>query len=315
MIKWNRGVLLVVSLLLVTATVSFATYDGAELGYIDNVTINDQEMENFDEHQIVFYPEDLIDGMVEIRGLLESEQRSIPASELKVQVTLDGGKHWQPADGHERWSFRFHPRVEKTYRIALQVVKESFKVPQLVPLSPIPMELRPVFATLRPNRWLPGKSYAVTVTGLLLDKVNNVSFGDGIQVESLEHDGEAALHFTVIIDKKMAPTVRFATIEQQGQHEKTSARGWILKAPPKLGKLPPLVWEPNRDFKLQQGKIFLRIPEWSFSGDMANNPHPVPVLNDMTVFSWKEETPGLADILKSGSSHPAGSSSTQKQST
>ncbi|MCD6581606.1 MAG: hypothetical protein J7K90_07360 [Desulfuromusa sp.] len=298
MTKWNSSFFLVVFWLMITATVSFAIYDGAGLGYIDNVTVNGQEMETFDEHQIVFYPEDLIDGIVEIRGLLESEQRTTPVAKLQVQISLDGGRNWQPASGHSRWSFRFHPRLEEIYNISLRVVKETFKTPQFVPLSPIPMELQPVFTSLKPNRWLPGKSYAITVTGLLLDKVESVSLGAGIQVENLEYDGKVTLHFTVSIDKNLSPSVRFATVMQQGRMEKTAARGWILKQPPKLGKLPPLVWKPENNFELRQGRVFLRTPEWTFSGDMVNNHHPVPVLNDATVLSWKEETPGLADIFE-----------------
>jgi len=297
-IRWKSRFLIAVIGLMVTATTCFAIYAGAGLGYIDNVTVNGQEMENFDEHQIVFYPEDLIDGVVEIRGLLESEQKTTPVSKLQVQVTLDGGETWQAATGHGSWSFRFHPQLDKTYNLSLRVVKETFKAPQFVPISPIPMELRPVFTSLKPNRWLPGKSYDVTVTGLLLNKVESVSFGAGVTVENLEFDSEKILHFTVSVAKDLAPSVRFATVMQQGRIEKMMARGWILKPPPKLGKVPPLVWTPDKTFALRQGNIFLQAPEWNFSGDMASGQHPVPVLNDMTVLSWKEETPGLADAFE-----------------
>jgi len=284
--------------LLTTATAVLATYNGIELGFIDTVMVNDQVMENFDDHQIVFYPEDLRDGMIEISGLLESEQSAIPVSKLQVQVTLDGGRNWQPAKGHGRWFFRFHPQLEKTYRISLRVVQETFKTPKFIPLVPIPMELRPVLSSLKPNRWLPGRTYAVNVTGLLLDKVEAISFGNGIQIEDLRHEGDKLLRFSVTIDAKMAPTVRFATVEQQGQNEKTAARGWILKPPLKLGKLPSLDWGAENKLELRQGVIFLKNPEWSFSGDMANNHHPVPVLNDATILTWKEETPGLADLFE-----------------
>lgn len=102
-----------------------AWYDGYELGYIDNVTINGQEFENFDERRIVFYPEDLRDGAVVIRGLLENERKDVPLERLQVQITMDGGENWLPATGNGRWEVRFSPEIERSYDFSLRVVQNS----------------------------------------------------------------------------------------------------------------------------------------------------------------------------------------------
>lgn len=102
-----------------------AYYDGSELGYLDYVTINGQEFENFDERQIVFYPEDLRDGAVIIRGLMEAEQKNIPVTDLHVEITLNGGKSWKPAQGNGRWEYKFYPDIERGYDFSIRVVQNS----------------------------------------------------------------------------------------------------------------------------------------------------------------------------------------------
>ncbi|WP_321392582.1 hypothetical protein [uncultured Desulfuromusa sp.] len=102
-----------------------AYYDGSELGYLDYVTINGQEFENFDERQIVFYPEDLRDGAVIIKGLLEAEKKNIPVTDLHVEITMNGGKTWKPAKGNSRWEYRFYPDIERGYDFSIRVVQNS----------------------------------------------------------------------------------------------------------------------------------------------------------------------------------------------
>ncbi len=117
----------VLFLLLISVVSAHAYYPGDDLGYIDYVTVNGQEFEQFDERQVVFYPEDLEknDGLVFIRGLLESEQKSIPVSDLVVEITLDGGETWTRAKGNSRWEYRFRPETGKAYDFSIRVVRNS----------------------------------------------------------------------------------------------------------------------------------------------------------------------------------------------
>ncbi len=103
----------------------FAYYQGDDLGFLDYVTVNGNEFENYNEYQIVFYPEDLQDGRVVIQGLLESERKDIPVDELSVEISMDGGDSWHRAKGSSRWTFQFSPEIEKAYDFSIRVVRAA----------------------------------------------------------------------------------------------------------------------------------------------------------------------------------------------
>ncbi len=105
-------------------------YDGDELGYLDMVTVNGILYEDLDSREIVFYAEDLRDrdGQVEITGILESEGNGLKASDLLVQISLNGGKSWQDAKGDSRWSFTFRPKIDYAYDLSIQVVGRDGRI-------------------------------------------------------------------------------------------------------------------------------------------------------------------------------------------
>lgn len=100
-------------------------YDGDDLGYIDAVTVNDRHFEDLDENEIVFYKEDLIDGEVIIRGLLEQEKDESPVETLAVEVTFDGGTTWLKTKGNASWTARFRPELERGYEFGVRVVHKK----------------------------------------------------------------------------------------------------------------------------------------------------------------------------------------------
>ncbi len=100
-----------------------AYYEGSDLGYLDEVTLNGRAFESFAQRQIEFYPEDLKNGFVVIRGLMEREADALTVEELGVEVSLDGGATWQRADGHRDWEFAFRPETGRTYELSLRVVR------------------------------------------------------------------------------------------------------------------------------------------------------------------------------------------------
>nr|WP_320050379.1 hypothetical protein [uncultured Desulfuromonas sp.] len=112
-----------ICLLFVTALSAQASYEGDALGYLDAVTLNGEEYNEFDNRPLVFYAEDLIDGEIVIRGLMEQEQKALSVDDLQVQVTMDGGSTWQSAKGHARWEYHFSPDLNKTYYFAIRVVQ------------------------------------------------------------------------------------------------------------------------------------------------------------------------------------------------
>jgi hypothetical protein len=102
-------------------------YDGDDLGYLDVVTVNGTLYEDLDSREIVFYARDLDDqnGEVEITGILESERKDLKPSDLKVQISLNGGKSWHDATGDRRWSYTFRPTLERVYDLSIQVVRRD----------------------------------------------------------------------------------------------------------------------------------------------------------------------------------------------
>jgi hypothetical protein len=102
-----------------------SAYEGEELGFIDAITVNDRHFEDLDENRIVFYAEDLVNGEVVIRGLLEQEKKDVPVTSLAVEVTFDGGKTWQKTQGNASWTARFRPVLEREYEFAVRVVQNA----------------------------------------------------------------------------------------------------------------------------------------------------------------------------------------------
>ena len=92
--------------------------------FVDSITINDRE---FDElpNEVEFYPEDLQDGKVVVKGVLESEDKNTPIESLYVELTTDGGESWSRAKGNKDWEWSFEPELEKNYEFSLRVVQDE----------------------------------------------------------------------------------------------------------------------------------------------------------------------------------------------
>jgi len=94
-----------------------------DIGFVDEITINDRE---FDElpRDIEFYSDDLEDGKVIVRGILESEDKAVHVNTLFVEITTDGGDSWTRAKGNSDWEWSFSPKIEKPYDFSLRVVQD-----------------------------------------------------------------------------------------------------------------------------------------------------------------------------------------------
>ncbi|MCK4502589.1 MAG: hypothetical protein KAU22_06100, partial [Desulfuromonadales bacterium] len=110
-------------LLILTTFTANAYYPGDDIGYLDAVTLNGERFDEFDSRPLTFYAEDLINGEIVIRGLLEQEQKNIPVDEMLVQITMDGGKNWQNAKGHGSWVYHFAPAINQNYDFSIRVVR------------------------------------------------------------------------------------------------------------------------------------------------------------------------------------------------
>lgn len=96
--------------------------DANDLGYIDDISINNREFTSLNKRTIEFYPEDLKDEKIIIEGLLESNSKIVSVDKLSVAVSIDGGESWRISSGHKEWSYSFKPELGKTYSFSLKVV-------------------------------------------------------------------------------------------------------------------------------------------------------------------------------------------------
>ncbi len=97
-----------------------------DVGFIDEITINGREFDSLPQN-IQFYEEDLEDGKVIIKGLLESINDNISVEDLYVEITTNGGDTWSKAVGHEEWRWSFSPEIEKDYEFSLRIIKKVNK--------------------------------------------------------------------------------------------------------------------------------------------------------------------------------------------
>lgn len=102
---------------------SATSYSGDNLGYLDNIMVNDRHFETFMGRSIELYNEDLQDGHVVIRGILESESDEVAVTELAVEVSTDGGTSWQRATGNKSWNYQFEAVLNQPYQLSFRVVQ------------------------------------------------------------------------------------------------------------------------------------------------------------------------------------------------
>ena len=177
----------------------------------------------------------------------------------------------------------------------VDVKAAPFTAPKLTLPRP-ELTITPHLMLLRPNRWMAGEKYKVTATGTHLDQVADISFGPGVRVRHLGHQGSTGLTFTVQVDDTLKADVRFARlITSRKKPQATRVAAWILK-PIKLARIPEPRWPSPGDMLIKTGAIYLEDPHWRGHGDVEGAQDlPVPRLNDATVFNWREEIPGLAE--------------------
>ncbi|NOX15829.1 MAG: hypothetical protein GXP61_07385, partial [Epsilonproteobacteria bacterium] len=105
------------------------TQNADDEGFVDAITINGREFNEL-PNDIKFYAEDLQNGKVIVKGLLESQDENTPLKELHVEITTDGGNSWSRAsdtlrDGNKEWDWSFEPKLDKNYEFSLRVVKDA----------------------------------------------------------------------------------------------------------------------------------------------------------------------------------------------
>ena len=147
-------------------------------------------------------------------------------------------------------------------------------------------------AALTPNQWVQGKTYNVNVTGTQFKDGLAVDLGDGITVEDLAVVSPTRITMQVAVSSGASAGLRPLNLRadaSQAWHP-FPAKAWVLakntlavaKPTPKL--IPP-------DLKgMLRGRITLVSPEDTLTSNQFTT-----ALNEQTLFSWREENPGLAE--------------------
>ncbi|GAB6074953.1 IPT/TIG domain-containing protein [Nautilia lithotrophica] len=194
-------------------------------GYIDDITINGREFDSLDEEEIVFYPEDLEDGKVVIRGILESNSKDVPVSKLRVAVSVDGGKSWHIAKGNEEWEWSFEPEIGKAYRLSLKVVRVVKKeIPKL--------DIKPVFITsVKPDRILKNSKTEIIIKGT--NFTNNLKFSlesEKIKITSVEFIAKDTIKLKLNVPEKTDVDVSAILFKPPESSEwfKSNAHVWFV---------------------------------------------------------------------------------------
>ncbi|MBA3028407.1 MAG: hypothetical protein FP816_06280 [Desulfobacteraceae bacterium] len=212
-----------------------------------------------------------------------------------------------------RWvQVQFRDRIEQS-RIKVTVVTagvpptgDTFKLPDSIKIQKSPdassLATRPSLSAMTvqavtPNQWAKGKSYEITVQGTRFTEGMQVNFGNGIEIHNLKVHSAAKLTMTV----KASTTALLGPCTLNARSLSTQpwspfpAKAWIVDAPawtnlkPNLKPKPKLVSHVPAVFI--RGHIELLSPE-----DYLKSNEMVPeILNEQTLFSWREENPGMAD--------------------
>jgi hypothetical protein len=145
-----------------------------------------------------------------------------------------------------------------------------------------------------PNQWAPGKSYRVAVHGSRFKDGLKADFGSGIVIEDFAVASTGKLTMTVKVSGFASPGSRSLRLRSgsSGRWTTFPAKAWVVAAP-KFSRVKPTPRLVKPDLKVSVlGRIELLTP-----GDYL---HPPPnafteALNEQTLFTWREQNPGLAE--------------------
>jgi len=229
--------LILTSVILSFANVTFIEKSANDIGFIDEVTINGREFDSLPK-SIEFYPEDLQDGKVVIGGILESESEKVPVKNLQVEISIDGGKSWNRVKGNSEWEWSFKPLVGKTYKLSLRVVR-LFK-------KNIPKTIRgkiTYIASIKPDRLKKNTVQTLLIKGENFTKNMLLSLeSQKVKILSVKFIDKNRLEAKVLVPEKtdMDVSALFFRNSKKEGWRKSIAHLWFVNVP-KIAK----------DFKLK----------------------------------------------------------------
>jgi len=224
------------------------------------------------------------------------------SNRLKVELTVAaaatlGSRQVLLVDKGEK----SHPAsVGVTVTAALLPAAAGQNLPVVLKQRDTPLQIQPMAVAasmtvqaVLPNQWAPGKSYQVEVLGSRFEEGLAVDFGSGIVIEDLAVASAGKLTMTVKIARSASPGARPLKLRSHdsGRWTTSPARAWIVAAPKWSERKPtPKLVKPDLKVSIL-GRIELLTPS-----DYLKSTEMYPeALNEQTLFSWREQNPGLAE--------------------
>lgn len=189
---------------------------------------------------------------------------------------------------------RFILNVKECKQISLPKEIKPLKVPVL--------KEKLEFSSIKPNYWYPGRTYHVYVNGKGFDKKLKLKFDKNVKIVSQNLINSNKIKLTIKTDKNApAKKVKLYYAQTTAKIQKfqyTGLYGWIKKVKHVKKVAPPKIKLPEFSVKIPfiKGKIILERPKFGLV-TLSNKIHNygIPKLNDKTVFTFREQNPGLAD--------------------
>jgi Quinohemoprotein amine dehydrogenase, alpha subunit domain III len=160
-------------------------------------------------------------------------------------------------------------------------------------ISPKPSASLIAVQTIIPNQWAQGKSYPISVFGSRFKDGIEADFGDGIEIQDLKVASATKLTMTVKISGSAPMGLRPLNLRDNSSKRWSpfAAKAWVVARKDwSISKPIPKLVSPDLNVTLK-GRIKLLGPE-----DYLKSNEMIPeILNEQTLFSWREENPGLAE--------------------
>ncbi|WP_281951849.1 CARDB domain-containing protein [Nitrosophilus kaiyonis] len=174
------------------------------------------------------------------------------------------------------------------------VTKPTLKVPKF--------KKKIIFDKIFPSYWYSGKKYEIIVRGKGFSKNLDFKFDKKfIKIISKKYINSNMYKLTINISEKIKPSktrLYYKEIAKNSKYLYTGLYGWLKEKKKHKKIVVPKIKLPKISYKVPfiKGKIILERPRFgkSGSGDVYQD-LGIPKLNDKTVFSFREQNPGLAD--------------------
>ena len=205
-----------------------------DVGYIDDITINDREFDELPE-EIEFYPEDLQDSKVYISGILESTKKEVPVKELHVEISSDGGETWHSVEGNKEWRWSFTPEIGKMYQLSFHVIRYKKELKPAVPI-----EKQVYISTITPSRVIKGATTTLSIKGKnFTPKLDFFFSAHKVKIIKKEFIDKQniALTIKVMSDIDLDVDTLSYTLQTQGEKFKSNGHIWFVDMPNIIGDL------------------------------------------------------------------------------